>query len=354
MVDVNAEWTDFINTNSFELYKEEKNTNTFKPEFTDLYVSTQTKIGYLDQAIDLNLLFWKIPILNYKLPQEGIIKKIMKINSTTSEEVEQLETHIKNQKNISIDIISKVNSVTGKNTTFRDIRKITIGISKKDLINFRKKKKSAFYNCFAIIVRVFYKGEYREINIKVFNTGKLEIPGIQNIEILNIALNVFLDIVNKLVENPIKYLSDKIETVLINSNFSCNFYINRTKLYQILKYKYNIHSLYDPCSYPGIQCKFFYNDKNDKITGLCDCETKCSLNKKHKKNNKCDIISFMIFRTGSVLVVGNCAEETLNKVYLFIVDLLKNNCEEIKSDVKQEIKKPKKKKYRKRIVLFTE
>jgi len=354
MVDVNSEWTDFINTNSFELYKEEKNTNTFKPEFTDLYVSTQTKIGYLDQAIDLNLLFWKIPILDYKLPQEGIIKKIMKINSTTSEEVEQLEEHIKNQKQISIDIISKVNSVTGKNTTFKDIRKITIGISKKDLINFRKKKKSAFYNCFAIIVRISYKGEFREINIKVFNTGKLEIPGIQNIEILNIALNVFLNIVNNLVEKPITYLNDKIETVLINSNFSCNFYINRTKLYQILKYKYNIHSLYDPCSYPGIQCKFFYNDKNDKITGLCHCEAKCSLNKKHKKNNKCYIISFMIFRTGSVLVVGNCSEETLNKVYLFIVDLLKNNCEEIKSDIKFESKKPKKKKYRKRIVLFTE
>jgi len=354
MVDVNSEWTDFINTNSFELYKEEKNTNTFKPEFTDLYVSTQTKIGYLDQEIDLNVLFWKIPILDYKLPQEGIIKKIMKINSTTSEEVEQLEEHIKNQKNISIDIISKVNSVTGKNTTFKDIRKITIGISKKDLINFRKKKKSAFYNCFAIIVRISYKGEFREINIKVFNTGKLEIPGIQNIEILNIALNVFLNIVNNIVEKPITYLNDKIETVLINSNFSCNFYINRTKLYQILKYKYNIHSLYDPCSYPGIQCKFFYNDKNDKITGLCHCEAKCSLNKKHKKNNKCDIISFMIFRTGSVLVVGNCSEETLNKVYVFIVDLLKNNCEEIKSDIKFEIKKPKKKKYRKRIVLFTE
>lgn len=354
MIDVNTEWTDFINTNSFKLYKDEKKNNIFKPNFTDLYVSTQTKIGYLDQAIDLDLLFWKIPILNYESPNEGIIKKIMKINSATSEKVKQLEKHIKNQKNISVDIISKVNSITGKNTTFKDIRKITIGISKKDLINFRKKKKSAFYNCFAIIVRVFYKGEFREINIKVFNTGKLEIPGIQNIEILNIALNVFLNIVNKLIEKPIKHLNDKIETVLINSNFSCNFYINRTTLYQILKYKYNIHSLYDPCSYPGIQCKFFYNNENDKITGLCDCETKCSLNKKHKKNNKCDIISFMIFRTGSVLVVGNCSEKTLHKVYLFIVELLRENCEEIKSDVKLEIKKPKKKKYRKRIILFTE
>ena len=62
----------------------------------------------------------------------------------------------------------------------------------------------------------------------------------------------------------------------------------------------------------------------------------------------------MIFRTGSVLIVGNCDEQTLNKVYLFIVDLLKENCEKIKSDIKIDTIKPKKKKYRKRIVLFTE
>ena len=354
MVDVNKEWDAFLTTNSFNSYKGEKKTNTFKPEFTDLYVSTQTKIGYLNKEINLNEIFWNIPILDYKVPKEGIIKKIMKINSINEEEVEQLEEHIKNQKNIIVDIISKVNSVTGKNITFKDIRKVTMGISKKDLINFRKKKKSAFYNCFAIIVRIFYNGEFREINIKVFNTGKLEIPGIQNIEILNIALRVFLNIVNKLVSDPIKYLDHKIETVLINSNFSCNFYINRTKLYQILKYKYNIHSLYDPCSYPGIQCKFFYNYKNDKITGLCECEKKCTLNKKNKKNNKCDIISFMIFRTGSVLVVGNCDEKTLHKVYSFVINLLRENCDDIISDIKVEISKPKKKKYRKRIVLFAE
>ena len=35
------------------------------------------------------------------------------------------------------------------------------------------------------------------------------------------------------------------------------------------------------CSYPGIQCKFFYNKNSDEITG-CECETKCALNKIRK------------------------------------------------------------------------
>ncbi len=354
ITDVNCEWDDFINNNN-ETLKEKKvvEEEEFIPTFTDLYISTQTKIGYLDKPIDLNKIFWKIPTIEYQEAKEGIIKKIMKINSTTPEEVIELEENIKSEKNITVDIISKVSCVTGEFVTFKDIRKVTVGISKKDLINFRKKKKSAFYNCFATIVRIFYKGEFREINIKIFNTGKLEIPGIQNIETLNIALRILLNEINKLVDEPIKYLKDKIETVLINSNFSCNFYINRTCLYQILKYDYNIHSLYDPCSYPGIQCKFFYN-KDNEINGLCNCEKKCSLNKKLKKDNTCEIVSFMIFRTGSILIVGNCSEETLSKIYLHVIDILIKNCDKIKSSCVRIVKKDKKRKYRKRIVLFSE
>ena len=36
------------------------------------------------------------------------------------------------------------------------------------------------------------------------------------------------------------------------------------KLHHILKYKYRINSNYDPCSYPGIQCEFHYDDLNAK------------------------------------------------------------------------------------------
>tara|TARA_B100001093_G_scaffold519293_1_gene607577 strand:+ start:578 stop:1645 length:1068 start_codon:yes stop_codon:yes gene_type:complete len=354
-MNVDDEWDKFLSNDDDTLghlnYTQEK--EVFHPEFSELYISTQTKIGYLNQPINLDYIFWKLPILNYEQPREGIIKKIMKINSINEEEVNKLEENIAKQKNITVDTISKVNSVTGKNVTFKDIRKITVGISKKDLINFRKKKKSAFYNCFATIIRIFHKGVFREINIKIFNTGKLEIPGIQDIESLNKSLKILLKHINTLVDKPVKYLPDKIETVLINSNFSCNFYINRNNLYKILKYEYNIHSLYDPCSYPGIQCKFFYNKDSPHINGTCNCSEKCSLNKKNKKNNKCDIVSFMIFRTGSILIVGNCNEETLKKIYTFIVELLRVNCEKIMSDVKVNQSEEKPKKYRKRIVLFS-
>lgn len=356
MSDLNDEWNAFLQNNgnaSLSIINDDKEKKAFMAEFSDLYISTQTKIGYLDQAIDLYTVFWKLPILSYEIPKEGIIKKIMKVNSIDKQSVEILEKNITKEKNVAVDIISKVDNISGEKIIFKDIRKITIGISKKDLINFRKKKKSAFYNCFATIIRIFYNDTFREINIKIFNTGKLEIPGIQNIETLNIALKILLKHINNIVDKPVKYMENKVETVLINSNFSCNFYINRTNLYQILKYDYNIHSLYDPCSYPGIQCKFFYNKNLKNQNGVCNCENKCTLNKKNKKNNKCDIISFMIFRTGSILVVGNCDENTLREIYEYIVKLLTDNCYKIKSDVKDNQKKKKKRKYRKRIISFS-
>jgi hypothetical protein len=36
------------------------------------------------------------------------------------------------------------------------------------------------------------------------------------------------------------FIQEKSETVLINSNFRCGYYINREKLYNLLKYKYKI------------------------------------------------------------------------------------------------------------------
>ena len=89
--------------------------------------------------------------------------------------------------------------------------------------------------------------------------------------------------------------------------------------------------MFDPCSYPGIQCKFYYNTKYKENTGVCQCvDKKCNYRTKtDKKDDGCYEISFMIFRTGSVLIVGKCNEEILRNTYNFIVDLLVNEYDEI-------------------------
>ena len=93
---------------------------------------------------------------------------------------------------------------------YKDERKITIGMSKKDIMNCRGKVKNAFYNCFAIIMRFKFEGNFREIHIKVFNTGKLGSYGdliVDDIDKISIVYGVCDGKGDFLRKVPMKYNS---------------------------------------------------------------------------------------------------------------------------------------------------
>ena len=265
----------------------------------------------------------------------------MKFNSQNKEELKDITANIQEykNKNIYVDeyIITNIDNPDGR-VKFKDVRKISIGINKKDLISYRCKKKSAFYNCFVVIIRIKMDKIFKDFHVKVFNTGKLEIPGIQHNSSLSKILDILVNTLNSLniINEKITYNNDS-ETVLINSNFNCGYLINRDKLYDLLKNKYNINSSYDPCSYPGIQCNFFYDIRLDKQTGIQPMVDKSKDKKTIAKENKAITnenkrifkVSFMIFRTGSVLVVGRCDDIMINDIYLFIKDILSNEYDNI-------------------------
>lgn len=324
MTNVDEEWLNFQENGVYKDFSESIHCDEGKnPKCSDIYISTQTKIAFLNQNVDLKTIFWNLKITPYHIPKDCIIKKSMKINCINENEVIELEKLIK-ENNIQFDIIQQVNNPAARKVKFKDIRKISSGFCKKDLTSYRKKKKGAFYNCFALILRIKYEETYKEVHIKVFNTGKLEIPGIQKDELLKPTFNYLLNILQPYFKKPLSIDENGIDTVLINSNFTCNFYIDRNVLYNKLKYKYNLHLLFDPCSYPGIQCKFYYN-KNKKIqNGICECKQRCDRDTKKntKKKNKCKEISFMIFRTGSVLIVGHCNISELNVIYEYVKNIL--------------------------------
>jgi hypothetical protein len=292
------------------------------PKATDIYISTKTKIAYLNTTIDLRTIFWDIPIINYTNPVNGIIKKQMKFNSSAKEELEFIQNKISNEIYFEENIITHIDNPAGR-IKFKDIRKISIGISKKDIMSFRCKKKSAFYNCFVIIIRMKVQEVFKEFHVKVFNTGKLELPGIQNETTFQLILQEVIKTLQPHINTPLSYKPNTEETVLINSNFNCGFFINREALYDILKYKYNIQSIYDPCSYPGIQCKFYYNPDIGIQNG---CQI--SAENKHLYNDVKEV-SFMIFRTGSVLIVGKCDENILTIIYEFLKVILNNEFKNI-------------------------
>jgi len=288
---------------------------TETPKASNIYISTKTKIAYLNIPISLKEVFWKIPVIPYSKPCNGVIKKQIKFNSSTIEEFLIIQEKLKNEIYYEEHIITSINNPTGR-IKFKDIRKVSIGISKKDIMSYRCKKKSAFYNCFVLILRIKINDNFKEFHVKVFNTGKLEIPGIQNESIFVLILNQVLEFLQPFIPDKLAYKDNSNETVLINSNFNCGFFVNRESLYDILKMKYNIQAIYDPCSYPGIQCKFYYNPDIDLQNGSQISEENKDLYKNVKE------VSFMIFRTGSVLIVGKCDENVLLIIYEFLKNIL--------------------------------
>ena len=341
------EWEKFLLNDNINISNDSSIDNKKDiPKSSELYISTKTKISYLSIPINLHEIFWKIPLTDYNIPKVGIIKKQMKFNFTNKEDIDIVEKKLEKLKYVEQNIITQIMNPEGR-IKFKDIRKISVGLCKKDIVSYRTKKKSAFYNCFVLIMRLLYNDVFREIHVKVFNTGKLEIPGIQNDELLTIVLDNLIQILKPYVcDSDLHYLKEKTETVLINSNFNCGYYINREKLFDILKYKYKINSSFDPCSYPGIQCEFYYDIEKEDNTGR-------QINNIDITNNSDNIfkISFMIFRTGSVLIVGKCDEDILYNIYNFIKKILEDEYIDIVTnniDIESVVKK--KKQVRKKII----
>jgi len=359
---IDDEWTSFI-TNTYddtssvdednnindEFNKENDKLNSTEnfqgvaPEPTDIYISTKSKIAYLEQPIDLKI-FWDIPVIPYATTKNGVIKKQIKFNSKTPEELQTIQDRLKNELYYEEHVMSHIDNPNGR-IKFKDIRKITVGISKKDIMSYRSKKKQAFYNCFVMIIRIKIADMFKEFHIKVFNTGKLEIPGVQSEEMFETVLKNIIYILQPFHDYTLSYKQSS-DTVLINSNFNCGFFINREFLFDILRSKYNIQAIYDPCSYPGIQCKFYFNKDLGIQTGK-----QISAENKTKYTNVTEV-SFMIFRTGSVLIVGMCDEHILQEIYVFLKALLKEEFKHICQKIITEDcnVKDKKKKIRKKTI----
>jgi TATA-box binding protein (TBP) (component of TFIID and TFIIIB) len=311
-MELDMEWNDFLNDESVltqPTYNVDKDGSV--PESSSLYISTNTIISYLNQPINLIDLFWKLEVIPYHEPREGIIKKQIKLNCTTPGELNDIDTKISSCPRYGYrNTIKHIENERG-NIKYKNVSKITIGISKKDIISYRLKQKGAFYNCFVLIIRV-HLDQFKEFHVKIFNTGKIEIPGIQNKEHLPHVIRILMQQF-RVYYPDIAYNKENEEVVLINSNFNCGYFINRDSLYHKLRYEKNISAVYDPCSYPGIQCKIYYTPENEIVS------TPIAGN----------VVSFMIFRTGSILIVGKCSLLIIHKIYDYIVLLLKDSFQSI-------------------------
>lgn len=357
----------------------------------ELYISTQTKIFFLNQSnLDVQKIFWNTKVIPYSCATNGVIKKQIRLISKTKEEFQEYEKKRELEIYFTEKIMKQIDNSNARKIKFKDVRKLTVGVSKKDIMNCHGKNKNAFINCFAIILRVEQNKIFHEIHVKVFNTGRMAIPGIVNDELLESTKILLLDILQPNFDDKIELISEeespevfrlvkgkknketnkkekshfeKVKAksnVLINSNFNCGFYIHQEKLRTVLRNKYKLNPTYDPSMYPGVKCKFYYNnnlpeDHSVQFGHLEESDQEVTMTELDELVlEKYTKVSFMIFRTGNCLIVGNCTKQILNYVYEFVKNILTTEYLIIRANQDVPVAKIKKHKPRKKMVKFTQ
>ena len=146
------------------------------------------------------------------------------------------------------------------------------GYSKKlDKKPRKQKKRVTFYN--QSTIHIYHNDKI--VNVKLFNNGKVQMTGLkyekQGIEVLNIVKDIFMR------EYDLEFLDKKslkienYDIVLINSDFDIKYSVNREILHREIINK-GLYSSYEPCMYPGVNIKYYFNNNNDKC-GICKCIT---------------------------------------------------------------------------------
>ena len=105
--------------NSSEINKHETAVSTI-PKCEDLYISTKTKVLFLNHEIDIHRIFWEIPIIEYWRAEEGVIKKQMKIVSKTPEEYEEYRAKLVGAYYYTENVIKQINNPGARRIKFKE------------------------------------------------------------------------------------------------------------------------------------------------------------------------------------------------------------------------------------------
>lgn len=194
------------------------------------------------------------------------------------------------------------------------------GFAKKRTKKPRKlNKKKTFFN--QLTIHLLYD---KLINIKLFNNGKIQLTGINKIQEITNIIQLLIDELssNDIISKDTSILNYKI--VLINSDFDIGFKINREKLYRYM-IDNNIFCTYEPCTYPGVNIKYYFNINNN--TGICMCDSICHGKSDGNGNNRCKKITIAVFKSGKIIITGGQSVKQVSEAYKFIKNTLNSNYE---------------------------
>ena len=220
--------------------------------------------------------------------------------------------------------------------------KLVIGNSARDILTHRRVSTKTFFNQATLVIRQLYKDSWKEANLKVFANGGFQMTGVPTEEFARKTIEWLLEHLKENLKTPV-WKSDpslkECNIQLLNSDYSVNATILRTKLHKLLTRNYNLFSTYESTIYQGVNTKYYYNEsrKPDQVTGICHCSGRCSGQGNGKGEGQCKKITISAFQTGSIIITGARFLKQIDEAYEYFNDILKNHCAEILQPIEQKV-----------------
>lgn len=246
------------------------------------------------------------------------------------------------------------------------------GMCKKDVEGKKNNKKKVFFNQATIVFRIRFNKIIREINIKIFSNGGVQMTGLKSKEEGIYAVNNLFQILKscegeieekdeegniitknmKLIDNFENFKINNFNIVLINSDFASEFEIKRDVLHKVLQNQYHIFSTYEPCIYPGVNAKYYWNNaySNHPFKGKCYCDNYCEGKGDGNGESDCKKITISTFQSGNVIITGARSLDQINDAYKFINSVFKKEYLKIKKKKLSFLEHTNKKKKGKKII----
>ncbi len=215
----------------------------------------------------------------------------------------------------------------------------TKGISWKDIMqkNDKKKKESTtyFYNQATIVIRrEIAPLQWKEINVKLFQNGGVQMTGIRSEKMCQDAIDWLIAHILStcpptIFQGPTAVC--KMQIQLVNTDFSIGAKIRREALYKLLNEKYHLTVSYEPSIYQGVKTKYFYNQQRPTSCplGLCPCEKLCKGTGNGDALGSCKKITISPFQTGQVIITGARTMEQINEAYEFMKELFVTHADDV-------------------------
>ena len=260
--------------------------------FSDLRISTMTTTAHVGTIINLDNIYAQIPIIEYWDLTDGVLKMEFKGNT--------------------------------KGTSFKDI-----------MLKVKDAKKSFFNQATLVIRNEISPLNWKEINVKLFRNGGIQMTGVRSMEMSRNALQWLIRHLTETCTAAPVFAStpviSKEQIQLINTDFSIGAKVRRDVLHRILSDTYKLNSSYESAIYQGVKTKYFYNSRRPAGSplGICPCNELCKGTGDGMKIGDCKKITISPFQTGQIIITGARTMDQINEAYVFIKDIFVRHADEI-------------------------